>query len=142
MFLAVKLVAQNEFIFWAELTSKNLILSYQKENISPTMTKNGSFFEEYVCDLNYKEADLNYLKKTELGLIDDEMPKNIKLRFLNEHKEELVECFVGAEIKIKDTITNSFLQAKSETYIKMLPLRFRVSFASHKALIYMLVKRK
>ena len=142
VFFALKVFAQDEFIFWAELSSKNFILSYQNENVSSAMTKNANVFEEYVCDIIYTDDDLNYLQKTDLGVIDSQMPKKIKLRFLNTHKNQLIECFIGSDIRVTDVVKNSFLQAGSKTYVKMLPLRFRVDFASNKALIYRLVKKR
>ncbi|WP_281526872.1 hypothetical protein, partial [Campylobacter avium] len=91
--LCLNSLARSEFIFWAELSTQNYILFHQNESISPAMVQSKDVYEEYVCDIYYDEKDLLYLKKTDLGLIDDDMSKDLKLRFLNKHKEKLLSCF-------------------------------------------------
>ena len=138
--LFLKLFAQDEFIFWAELNTKNHILFHQKENLSPAMTKSEDFTQEYVCDIAYEDEDLKYLQKTELGLFDDDMPKELKLRFLTSHKGELMYCFSSVDVKVRDFVQNSFMKASTSTYVKFLPLRFSVIFSQDKAVIYLLKK--
>lgn len=106
------------------------------------MTESKNVGEIYTCELSFSEADLTYLPKTNLGLIDNDMPKALKFRFLNAHKDELIDCFNSANIKVRDKITNNEMKASSQTFIQMLPLRFRVDFSQDKALIYQLVKEK
>lgn len=106
------------------------------------MTSSVLSFEEYSCQIAYTDEDLSYLKRTQLGLMDDEMSKALKLKFLNLHKSELSECFFGTKTKIKDITKNIFLQSQSTTYITMLPTRFRVYFHNDKALIYKLIKEE
>lgn len=130
----------NEFIFWAEFSSKNFVLSHQSDYISPAMTQSELVSELYVCDLIYTSEDLQSLDKTALGGIDDEMPRSKKLNFLNAHKNELVQCFTNADIKVQDFVKSQNLQAQTQTFIKMLPLRFRVNFARDRAVIFRLVK--
>lgn len=136
------LSAQDEFIFWAEFSNRNFILFHQNENVSSAMTSSVLSFEEYSCQIAYTDEDLSYLKRTQLGLMDDEMSKALKLKFLNLHKSELSECFFGTKTKIKDITKNIFLQSQSTTYITMLPTRFRVYFHNDKALIYKLIKEE
>lgn len=136
------LSAQDEFIFWAELSSKDLVLVHQSSNLSSAMTESKNVGEIYTCELSFSEADLTYLPKTNLGLIDNDMPKALKFRFLNAHKDELIDCFNSANIKVRDKITNNEMKASSQTFIQMLPLRFRVDFSQDKALIYQLIKEK
>lgn len=138
--LCLNSLARSEFIFWAELSTQNYILFHQNESISPAMVQSKDVYEEYVCDIYYDEKDLLYLKKTDLGLIDDDMSKDLKLRFLNKHKEKLLSCFNTLDVKIKDTVEADFLKAKSATYLKILPLRFSISFSNDRALIYYLRK--
>lgn len=135
------LYARDEFIFFAELSNKNFILVHQSEHISPAMTKSENFDELFACELYYDSKDLNYLVKTELGSIDDDMPRNLKLRFLNAHKAKLLECFTQAQVKVQDLVQGDFLHIQTRTFIKILPLRFRINFANDRALIYELVKR-
>lgn len=139
--LSLKLFAQDEFIFWAELSSKNLILFHQSQNLSLAMTKSENAQSEFACEIAYTQKDLDFLPKTELGLIDDEMPKNQKLAFLNFHKDELSECFISAKISVKDIVRSELAKAQSETYVKILPLRFIVEFGEKNALIYYLRKK-
>lgn len=133
-----KLFAQDEFIFWAELSSKNLILFHQSQNLSYAMTKSENAEEEFVCEIEYNKEDEKNFKRTSLGFIED---KNQKLAFLNAHKDELSECFVGAQIKVKDIVNTNFLKAQSETYVKILPLRFSADFGLKSVLIYYLKKK-
>ncbi len=141
--LALTLVGvfANEFIFWAEFSNKDFVLTHQNDYISPTMTSSEAVFEEYLCDLPYTSEDLQALPKTALGGIDDEMPRSKKLDFLNSHKNELAQCFTKADIKVQDFVKSQRFQAQSQTFIKMLPTRFRVNFARDKAVIFRLVKR-
>lgn len=139
--LIFKSFAQDEFIFWAELSNKDLILFHQSQNLSPAMTQSQDFQSEFVCELFYTEKDYEILERNSLGLIDDElMTKSQKLSFLNSHKDLLTECFIGANIKVKDIVQSEFAQARNETYIKILPLRFNVEFGEKSALIYYLKK--
>ncbi|TKX33159.1 hypothetical protein [Campylobacter aviculae] len=139
--LSFKIFAQDEFIFWAELSSRNLILFHQNQNISLAMTKSDKAISEFACEVSYNDNDLKKFPRTELGMIDDYMPKSIKLDFLNSHKEELSDCFTGANISIKDITKTNFMKAQNETYVKILPLRFSVDFKEHSALIYYLKKK-
>lgn len=141
IFLAFKAFAQDEFIFWAELSNKNLILFYQNQNLSPAMTQSENVISEFACEISYNENDLKKFPRTELGLIDDAMPKMLKLNFLNSHKDELNDCFVSAKISVKDIVKTDLLKAQNETYVKILPLRFSVEFGERSALIYYLKKK-
>lgn len=134
------LSAQDEFIFWAELSNRDFILFHRNENVSSAMTSAVFTFEEYSCFISYTNEDLNFLQRTNLSSMDDEMPKALKLKFLNLHKDELSECFFGTNIKVRDIVRKSFLQTESATYITMLPTRFKVRFHNDKALIYRLVQ--
>ncbi|NDJ26595.1 hypothetical protein DMB95_01290 [Campylobacter sp. MIT 12-8780] len=142
VFALLSLSAQDEFIFWAELSNKDLILYHQSQSISSAMTQSEAVDEDFACELGYSEDDLSFLQKTALGVIDDEMPKALKLRFLNNHKERLFECFSKAEVRVSHTTKTQLLQAQSTTYLKFIPLRFRVYFANDKALIYQLIKQR
>ncbi|AXP08478.1 flagellar assembly protein FlgQ [Campylobacter hepaticus] len=141
IFFSFKLFAQDEFIFWAELSSKNFILFYQKQNLSLAMTKSEDITTQWVCEIAYSDMDLKNLPRTSLGMIDDLMPKTIKFNFLNSHIDELSDCFISAKISVKDIINANLLQAQSETYVKILPLRFIVEFGEQGAMIYYLKKR-
>lgn len=141
IFFSFKLFAQNEFIFWAELSNKNLILFHQSQNLSPAMMQSEDVISEFACEISYNENDFKKLPRTSLGFIDDAMPKNLKLDFLNSHKDELSDCFVGAKISVKDMVKTDLLKAQNETYVKILPLRFSVEFGERSALIYYLKKK-
>ncbi|EAK8158322.1 hypothetical protein E7P83_00420 [Campylobacter jejuni] len=141
IFLSFKLFAQDEFIFWAELSSKNFILFHQNQNLSLAMTQSENVEEQWVCEISYSDQDLKVLPRTSLGLIDDNMSKTNKFNFLNSHKDELSDCFIGARISIKDIVNTDLLHAQSETYVKILPLRFTVEFGEQNAIIYYLKKK-
>ncbi|MCX2682308.1 hypothetical protein OQH60_00635 [Campylobacter sp. MIT 21-1685] len=141
IFFHLKLFAQDEFIFWAELSSKNFILFHQSQNLSLAMTKSEEKQREFLCELFYTQKDIHTLPRTELGLIDDEMPKTRKLEFLNAHKNELNDCFIGAKVSVKDITKTEFAKAHNETYIKILPLRFTIEFNENAVLIYQIQKK-
>lgn len=141
IFSSFKLFAQDEFIFWAELSSKNFILFHQSQNLSPAMTKSQNTWSEFACEIVYTQEDSNFLPRTELGFVDNDMPRNQKLVFLNSHKDELSECFIGAKVSIKDIVRSELAKAQSETYVKILPLRFSIEFGENSALIYYLRKK-
>ncbi|MBZ7948607.1 MULTISPECIES: hypothetical protein [Campylobacter] len=141
IFLSLKIFAQDEFIFWAELSSKNLILFHQSQNISLAMTQSKNTISEFACEIPYSNNDLKQFPKTELGIIDNYMTKNIKLNFLNFHKEELIDCFTGANVSIKDITKTDLMRAQNEIYIRILPLRFSVDFGLKSATIYYLKKK-
>nr|WP_158334598.1 hypothetical protein [Campylobacter bilis] len=133
--------AQDEFIFWAELSSKNFILFHQNYNLSLAMTKSEDAYTQWACELSYNDKDLKTLPRTSLGMIDDAMPKMTKWEFLNSHKNELSDCFIGSKISVKDMVNTDLLQAQSQTYIKILPLRFIVEFGENSAIIYYLKQK-
>ncbi|EMF7817548.1 hypothetical protein LZW16_02845 [Campylobacter coli] len=141
IFFSFKLIAQDEFIFWAELSNKNLILFHQSQNLSPAMTRSENTISEFACEISYTDDDLKKFPRTELGMIDDDMSKAIKFDFLNAHKDELSDCFMGARISVKDIVKTDLLKAQNETYVKILPLRFSVEFGERNALIYYLKKK-
>ncbi len=118
------------------------MLVHQNSNLSMAMTASKNIGKIYTCELDFSDEDLKYLPKTNLGLIDNEMPKALKFRFLNAHKDELIECFNSANVRVRDKITNNEMKASTQTFIQMLPLRFRVDFSQDKALIYQLIKEK
>lgn len=139
IFLTIKIQAQDEFIFWAEFSNKNLILYHQNETISIAMTKSEDKNPEYACELKYTENDLKFLKKNDFGDIDDESMKKIdKFNFLLARKNDLIDCFLHAKVDVKDFVNTNSLQAQSETYVRILPLRFIVEFHSNSAFIYYL----
>lgn len=126
-------------------------LNKKGENLGENTEKNLIF----VCELAYTENDFKTLPKSTLGLVDDEMPKKAKLDFLNAHKDELLDCFFGENVEVKDfykeefapnalTIANqtkaikenSTKTIKNQTQIKILPTRFTINFATQKAIIY------
>ena len=141
IFALARLVAQDEFIFWAQLSNRDFILFHQNENISPAMTSSALVLEEYACHIAYTDDDLHSLQRTNLGSMDDEMPRALKLDFLNSHKNELVACFFGTQAKVKDILQTHRFQSQSATYITMLPTRFRVEFHNDKAVIFKLTKQ-
>lgn len=103
------------------------------------MTKSENRVSEYACEIPYTQKDLSNFVRNELGLI--EPSKMEQLTFLNSHKDELGECFISAKISVKDIVKTDLLKAKSETYVKILPLRFSVDFGENSALIYYLKKK-
>lgn len=139
--IVLHLSAQDEFIFWAELSDRDFILFHQNENVSSAMTSSAFALEEYSCHIIYTDEDLSYLQRTDLGSMDDEMPKVLKLKFLNKHKNRLTECFFGTDTKVRGIMQNHLLRNQNATYITMLPTRFRVQFHNDKALIYRLIQR-
>lgn len=50
------------------------------------------------------------------------------LQFLQRHKNELFECFVGAEISLKNTTNLSTMYIHSNTQLTIHPIRFNAKF--------------
>ena len=95
----------------------------------------------FSCEIPFNENDFKTLPKTELGLIDDDMPKSVKLSFLNSHKDKLSECFIGAKIKVKDIVNTELSKANVKTFVKILPLRFSIEFTQKSVLIFYINKK-
>lgn len=132
---------EDEFIFWAELSSKDLILTHQSQNLSMAMTRSPKNTRQiYACELFYTEKDRKNLPKTTLGVVDNEMAKERKFKFLQDHEKELVECFAVSNVSVRGKTSTELLKAKSEVYMKVLPLRFAIDFGTNSALIYQLLK--
>lgn len=142
IFLFFKCLAQDEFIFWAEFSTKDMILFHNFQSISPAMTQSDDVDEVFVCEIKYDQNDFNTLKKDDFNLIEDsKISKNEKYNFLLRHIDTLNDCFFSAKIKVKDFLKTEQAQAQSEIYIKILPLRFKTDFRTNKALIYYLNKK-
>ncbi|TXE80307.1 hypothetical protein FPD46_06150 [Campylobacter peloridis] len=134
-----KAFAQDEFIFWAELSNKNFVLYHQNETISIAMTKSKDKKLEYACELLYTLSDLEKFIYDSFGNIDEEkMTKIDKFNFLNSHKNDLVDCFLNSKIDVKDFTKTNLASAQSETYVRILPLRFIIEFHSNSAIVYYL----
>ncbi|EAJ0348981.1 hypothetical protein YZ38_06565 [Campylobacter lari] len=131
--------AQDEFIFWAELSNKNFILYHQNETISMAMTKSKNKNLEYACELAYTPSDLKSLIRNDFGMVAEEkMTKLDKFNFLNAHKNDLIDCFFNSKIDVKDFVKSEQTSAQSETYVRILPLRFIVEFHDNSAFVYYL----
>ncbi|WP_291952523.1 hypothetical protein [Campylobacter sp.] len=132
-----KVVAQDEFIFWAELSNKNLMLFHQNETISMAMTKSKNKKLEFACEIPYSSKD--FITRGNVGRISKEgMTKIDKFNFLNTHKSDLIDCFLNSKIDVKDFTNTNLASAQSETYVKILPLRFIVEFGDYSFFIYYL----
>ncbi|AJC91137.1 flagellar-associated protein FlgQ [Campylobacter subantarcticus LMG 24377] len=139
IFIVFNTTAQDEFIFWAELSNRNLILFHQNETISMAMTQSKNKNLEYACELIYTPKDLKTFLRDDFGMIDEErMTKLDKFNFLNTHKNELIDCFFNSKIDVKDFVKSEQASAQSETYVRILPLRFTVEFHDNSAFIYYL----
>lgn len=139
IFFCFKCLAQDEFIFWAEFSTKNFILFHDSQVISPAMIKSDNKEQIFVCEIKYDDKDFNDLLKDDFKIIDDnKISRYEKYNFLLKHKDKLSDCFLSAKINIKDFVKTNQAQAQSETYVKILPLRFIVDFRSDKAMIYYL----
>ncbi|AJC88062.1 hypothetical protein [Campylobacter insulaenigrae] len=137
--LYFKVIAQDEFIFWAELSNKNLILFHQNETISMAMTKSKNKKLEFACEIPYSNKDFISLPRNDFGMVDEEkMTKLDKFNFLNLHKSNLIDCFFNAKIDVKDFTNTNFASAQSETYVRILPLRFMVEFNDYSVFVYYL----
>ncbi|MBF7043797.1 hypothetical protein [Campylobacter volucris] len=139
IFLSFKVFAQDEFIFWAELSNKNLILFHQNETISIAMTKSKKKQLEYACEIPYNNKDFALLPRDNFGNIDeDKMSKMDKFNFLNSRKSDLIDCFLNFKIDVKDFTQTNLAITHSETYVRILPLRFIVEFNNNSFFIYYL----
>lgn len=139
IFLSLKVFAQDEFIFWAELSNKNLILFHQNETISIAMTKSKKKQLEYACEIPYNGKDFALLPRDNFGNIDeDKMSKMDKFNFLNSRKSDLIDCFLNFKIDVKDFTQTNLAMTHSETYVRILPLRFIVEFNNNSFFIYYL----
>ncbi|AJC86587.1 hypothetical protein [Campylobacter sp. RM16704] len=139
IFIIFNVVAQDEFIFWAELSNKNFILHHQNETISMAMTKSKNKTLEYACEITYVQNDFKEKMYDDFGVIAEEkMTKLDKFNFLNIHKNDLIDCFFNSKIDVKDFVKSEQTYVQSETYVRILPLRFVVEFHDNSAFIYYL----
>ncbi|OCX43479.1 hypothetical protein A7X81_00800 [Campylobacter ornithocola] len=139
IFIIFNVTAQDEFIFWAELSNKNFILYHQNETISIAMTKSKNKKLEYACELVYTPSDLKTLIRNDFDVVAEEkMTKLDKFNFLNAHKNDLIDCFFNSKIDVKDFVKSEQASAQSETFVRILPLRFIIEFHDNSAFIYYL----
>lgn len=79
------------------------------------------------------------LVRNDFGMVDEEkMTKLDKFNFLNTHKNDLIDCFLNSKIDVKDFVKSEQASAQSETYVRILPLRFIVEFHDNSAFVYYL----
>lgn len=137
LILIINSLAQDEYIFWAKLSNKNLLLFHEEQNISPVMRESKELDLDFACELDYKN-----IKKQFPKLSLPPKSKKEKLIFLQKVKYDLLNCFVGAKIFIKSFTNTKSENTVDDTYVKISPLRFFIDFKSKSAIIYTLNKGK
>lgn len=138
-------------------STENPISTNSAKNSSPLNSAGIPASTRDITHESVKAPSSKALPRTALGAIDDDMPKKRKLDFLNAHKDELLACFDNADIKVQDFVSvrsqnlaDDFSDAKAQsfssqknhintqTFIKILPIRFRIIFALDRAVIFRL----
>lgn len=118
------LFSSEEFIFWADIISKNNIIISENLNISKSMVlKNRSDFS-YICTIDVKK--------------DDNLTS---INFLNLHKNKLLDCFVSQNIIIKDELTKNAFTINKNTKMIINPIHFIIEFKPNSANIYKFKQR-
>lgn len=108
--------SSEEFIIWAKISTHNNQIYYENLSISSAMV---------LSDIEYKKiCELNFVKKSTQSTIE----------YLNEHKNELFECFAGSNFKVEDN-SISGINPNTNTTITMFPLRFMIEFKQNLAII-------
>lgn len=115
LILSNLLLSDGEFIFWAELSTKNAILNKNTISISKAMVKT-SADTEFLCELVPNEN------------LDP-------IVFLNTQKSELLECFAGEKVKLKDYSKYAKNGSDFLTNLKLQPVRFVAKFKPNLTII-------
>lgn len=128
----------DEYIYWANISNKDLILYHEDQVVSPAMRLSKDPSSSFACELVYEKLKKLY---PDVSLALPPKTKAQKASFLNSYKAQLFSCFVGQKIIVNAKIQTNSLKASSLTNVRMAPLRFLIDFKPYEALIY-IIKNK
>nr|WP_317381123.1 hypothetical protein [uncultured Helicobacter sp.] len=115
-----------EYLFSYRVAIKNGIILNEKYNFSPAMVS-----------AKMLDRVRNPYKKCEIS----HEAKNEK-EFINNYKEEILECFFGWGVRLEDRSEVQNLQGKSLTLLWIPPSRIKINYENGIATIYALIKEK
>lgn len=104
-----------DYIFWARLTTKNLILINQEFHLSRAMSIDKKAKYTYSCELTAKNTNDVY-------------------ESLKEQKEDLIDCISNAYAYEYTNINN--FEANIKSHLRILPIYFKAELADGKILIF------
>lgn len=107
-----------DFIFSAQISTINHVLTYEDMSISKTMLKSTQD-DIYLCT------------------IDKKKPKSqTQYDYLLNHKDKLFECFLGQSIKVYDYSLYENTKSNLNTQLFLNPVRFRMICTQRNCKIY------
>ncbi|MDL0089898.1 hypothetical protein [Campylobacter gastrosuis] len=109
--------SSEEFIFWANVSVKNYIISSQNLNISKSMVKSTKS-SNYICEI--------FGKKDE---------NQTTISFLKRHEDALFECFANQKINVQDEIKKQGINVYKNTNLAIKPIHFTIEFKPNSAII-------
>ena len=112
----------DQFVFWANFSTKDHVLVGQEFSISPLMVELSNVGEE-ICQIDSKKSN------------------NISTyEYLKSNKEKLLDCFLSNGAKIYDTSINNSMMASTNSHLTIIPIRFKVRINTDFSTIIMLEK--
>lgn len=126
----------DEYLYWANLSNKNLVLFHEEQVISPAMMLSKKAFDNYACELEYARLKRLYPDK---NIIMPPKSKQEKNAFVRAYKNELFGCFFNQKVRVNSRLKTNNMQANTQTNIRVEPLRFSVVFGRNSAIIYTLM---
>ena len=111
------LFGSDEFVFWAKFQTQNGLITSQKISISKSMLESEEVFPQ-LCELK--------IKKNQNQTI---------LNLLNEHQNELLDCFIGSKSQIMSFDKFKDNRALTKSELILMPRRFRVEIKPHSVII-------
>lgn len=132
------LLANDEYIFWANVSNKNYILYHEDQVVSPVMRPSKDPKTFLACELKYKDIRALY---PDASLDLPPKDKAAKYAFFRIIKDELYLCFTGSKVLInaKDKVNN--LNSSSLTNVRMAPLRFIAQFGLDSVLLFKVISK-
>ena len=107
-----------EFIFWANVNTKDQIIAHEEISFSRAMTLTPNPKPKFLCQIDaFKDENT-----TTIG-------------FLNLHKDEIFDCFVLKKVMIKNEFKRKNNDISHTSNLKILPVRFMVEFKPKSAII-------
>lgn len=110
-----------DFVFSAQISTKNNVLEYEKINISPLMSR------------EYKKITPSIYH------FNSQKPKNqSEHEYLKSHEDELYNCFMTQSVKVYGKSEMNLLYMNANTQLFFNPVRFNITFNANGADIYLL----
>lgn len=113
-FIGLVNAANPDYIFWARLSTTNLVLTNEEFHLSRAMSIDKKAKYTYVCEINATKSNI--------------------YESLKEQQNQLIDC-VNQAIVSEYVDVNNF-KASIKTHLRLLPIYFKAELAQDKILIY------